>query len=169
MESSYRPLYGFCLSLVTAVLWGVLPLFLKICLEVMDSQTITLYRFVVAALMVGGWLFYRRHIPHFLRYPKAVISLTIACTLMLVINYVFNVMSLKFLSPGSVQVFMQVAPFALMVGGIVLYKESSVACSCGERLRYCLAWDCFSISACRKLWCRILKIHSGLCLLLLPP
>ena len=123
MESSYRPLYGFCLSLVTAVLWGILPLFLKICLQVMDSQTITLYRFVVAAILVGGWLFYRRHIPNFLRYPKAVIILAIACTLMLVINYVFNVLGLKYLSPGSVQVFMQVAPFALMIGGIVLYKE----------------------------------------------
>lgn len=89
----------------------------------MDSQTITLYRFVAAAILVGGWLFYRCHIPHFFRYPGAVKKLAIACTLMLVINYVFNVLGLKYLSPGSVQVFMQVAPFALMVGGILLYKE----------------------------------------------
>lgn len=123
MESSYRPLYGFTLSLVTAVLWGVLPLFLKICLEVMDSQTITLYRFVVAGVLISCWLFYRRRLPHFFRYPQAVKLLAVACTVMLVINYVFNVMSLRYLSPGSVQVFMQVAPFALMVGGILLYKE----------------------------------------------
>ena len=123
MENNYRPLYGFGLSLVTAVLWGVLPLFLKICLAVMDSQTITLYRFVAAALLVGGTLFYRRQIPHFFQYSKNVKILAVACTLMLVINYVFNVLGLKYLSPGSVQVFMQVAPFTLMLGGILLYKE----------------------------------------------
>ncbi|GGF56844.1 DMT family transporter [Alteromonas lipolytica] len=123
MESSYRPVLGFSLSLITAVLWGVLPLFLKVCLAVMDSQTITLYRFVAAAVLVGAMLFYRRQLPAFFSYPKAVKQLAVACTLMLVINYVFNVLGLKYLSPGSVQVFMQLAPFTLMIGGIVLFKE----------------------------------------------
>ncbi|MDC8830990.1 DMT family transporter [Alteromonas gilva] len=123
MDSQYRPLYGFCLSLTTAVLWGVLPLFLTVCLQAMDSQTITLYRFVAAAILVGAWLLYRRQLPKVHRYRKAIIVLAIACTFMLVVNYVFNVAGLQYLSPGSVQVFMQVAPFALMIGGVFLYKE----------------------------------------------
>lgn len=89
----------------------------------MDSPTITLYRFVVAALLVGLWLISRHQLPSIFSYPKHVLLLAIASTIMLVINYVFNVMGLKYLSPGSVQVFMQVAPFVLMIGGILLYKE----------------------------------------------
>ena len=44
--------YGFFLSLTTAILWGVLPVFLMLSLETMDAVTITLYRFFVAGIFV---------------------------------------------------------------------------------------------------------------------
>lgn len=123
LESSYWLLYGFCLFLVIVVLWGILFLFFKICLQVMDSQIIIFYWFVVVVILVGGWLFYCCYIFNFLCYFKVVIILIIVCMLMLVINYVFNVFGFKYLSFGSVQVFMQVVLFVFMIGGIVLYKE----------------------------------------------
>ena len=123
METSHRPVLGFTLALITAVLWGILPLFLMICLQVMDSPTITLYRFFAAALVVGLWLASRGGLPKVSRYPKAVLQLAVGSTVMLVVNYVFNVMGLKYLSPGSVQVLMQIAPFASMMGGIWIYRE----------------------------------------------
>ena len=60
MTDETRPLYGVGLAVTTAVLWGVLPLFLKICLQAMDASTITSFRFLVAAIFVFGVLLFRR-------------------------------------------------------------------------------------------------------------
>lgn len=112
------------LSLLTAVLWGVLPLFLLLCLQAMDSPTITLYRFATAALVIGLLLFKQQRLPRLLNQPKNVLVLAILATLLLVANYVTNVIGLLYLSPSSIQVLMQIAPFLLMLGGVVFYRES---------------------------------------------
>ncbi|WP_246261031.1 DMT family transporter [Alteromonas ponticola] len=124
MDHDLHPIKGLLLAFVTAILWGVLPVFLVMCLQVMDSKTITLYRFLFAAIVVGLILYRRHKLPKIGSYSRLVIWLTIGATVMLVINYVANVIGLKYLSPSSVQVLMQVAPFALMIGGIYLYKET---------------------------------------------
>ncbi len=124
MNDEFRPLKGFLLAFLTAFLWGVLPVFLVLCLQVMDSKTITLYRFMFAAVAVGLILYKQNKLPAVLTFRHRTVMLTIGATAMLVINYVANVIGLKYLSPSSVQVLMQVAPFALMLGGILLYKES---------------------------------------------
>ncbi|MCW8092233.1 DMT family transporter [Alteromonas sp. ASW11-130] len=124
MDNEIRPVKGFILALTTALLWGVLPVFLVLCLHVMDSKTITLYRFLFAAVAVGLILLRKNSLPKVFGFRQSVIWLTIGATVMLVINYVANVVGLKYLSPSSVQVLMQLAPFILMLGGIFLYKES---------------------------------------------
>ncbi len=124
MNDEFRPVRGLFLAFLTALLWGILPVFLVLCLQVMDSKTITLYRFLFAALAVGLILYRRNQLPAVLTFGRSTLGLTIGATVMLVINYVANVIGLTYLSPSSVQVLMQVAPFALMLGGIFLYKES---------------------------------------------
>ena len=47
--SSGRWAYGLFLALVTALLWGILPIKLKQVLQVMDPVTVTWFRLVVAA------------------------------------------------------------------------------------------------------------------------
>src|SRR3990167_7511785 len=47
--SSGRWLYGLFLALLTAVLWGVLPIKLKEVLQVMDPVTVTWYRLLVSS------------------------------------------------------------------------------------------------------------------------
>jgi drug/metabolite transporter (DMT)-like permease len=42
---------------------------------------------------------------------------------MLVLNYTTNVIGLDYLNPETVQVIMQLAPFLLMLGGVVIFKE----------------------------------------------
>lgn len=123
MSDPVRPGLGFALALVTAFLWGILPIFLAICLQVMDSPTITVYRFLTAAVVVGLLLWKRQQLPRFFRLPMLIKLMAVSATLMLVTNYVTNVMGLLYLSPASAQVLMQIAPFALMIGGILLYKE----------------------------------------------
>lgn len=123
MTTEVRAGYGFFLSLVTAVLWGILPLFLMICLQAMDSATITIYRFTTAAIVVALVLYFRKALPTRAHFTKGSFILAFGATVMLVVNYTFNVVGLQYLSPGSVQVLMQIAPFALMLGGIWFYKE----------------------------------------------
>lgn len=118
-----RHWYGFGLSLLTAVLWGVLPIFIKICLESMDAVTITLYRFVVAGLFVFIVLMRKKSVPRLKSLGiKKGLALGIA-SLFLVLNYVANVKGLEYLSPETSQVVMQVAPFLLMLGGIIFFGE----------------------------------------------
>tara|TARA_R110000868_G_scaffold14805_14_gene68586 strand:- start:6742 stop:7665 length:924 start_codon:yes stop_codon:yes gene_type:complete len=118
-----RHWYGFSLSLTTAVLWGILPIFIKICLEVMDAATITLYRFVVAGLFVLFVLIRKKSVPRLKSLGVKKGLLLVVATLFLVINYVANVKGLEYLAPETTQVVMQVAPFLLMLGGIVFFGE----------------------------------------------
>ncbi|GAC14237.1 DMT family transporter [Aliiglaciecola lipolytica] len=115
---------GFLLSLITAVLWGVLPVFLQISLQALDSMTITWIRFLFAAIVVFVYLYVTKALPNLSKQvPKSQFILLIAA-LALVVNYVSNVHSLEFVSPETVQVVMQIAPILLMLGGIVFFKES---------------------------------------------
>lgn len=118
-----RPVYGFILAAITAILWGMLPVFLKICLEMMDSMTITAYRFLVAGLFVFGLLISQRQLPDPRQLSKSTLGLILFASAMLVLNYTTNVIGLDYLNPETVQVIMQLAPFLLMLGGVVIFKE----------------------------------------------
>lgn len=103
------------------MMWGILPVFLQICLQVMNSQTITWYRFAFASLLMLGWLLYTRAMPR-VGSRSSVFLLLIASTA-LVINYVANVLGLTYISAEVAQILMQLAPFLLMLGGVFLFKE----------------------------------------------
>jgi drug/metabolite transporter (DMT)-like permease len=49
--------------------------------------------------------------------------LLLVASLFLVVNYVANVKGLEYLNPETAQIVMQIAPFMLMLGGVVFYKE----------------------------------------------
>ena len=123
MHDSNKHWYGFSLSLLTAVMWGVLPVFIKLCLQVMDAPTITWYRFLVAGIFVFVVLAKQRALPVMRSFASYFGVLTVLATLFLVLNYVGNVKGLEYLNPETSQVVMQLAPFLLMVGGIVFFAE----------------------------------------------
>ena len=52
MKSQKNHSLGFILSLITAFMWGVLPIALKELLKGMDASTIVWYRFLFAAFFV---------------------------------------------------------------------------------------------------------------------
>lgn len=122
MESQ-RPLYGFLLALSTAVLWGVLPVFLAIALQTMTSPTITGVRFLFASIVVGSWLSYKGALRGIFNCGGRFYWLLCIAALLLVANYVTNVLGLGYLSPETVQVLMQFAPLCLLLGGVVFYRE----------------------------------------------
>ncbi len=115
---------GFLLALTTAFMWGVLPVFLKVLLVDMDAFTITAIRFIFAGVFVAVLLFSNKALPRIRQHHKWVWIILGLSTLMLLINYVSNVIALNYISPSTVQLILQLAPFILLIGGVVLYKES---------------------------------------------
>lgn len=115
---------GFWLSLLTASMWGILPIFLKLCLQVMDSSTITWYRFAFASVVVFVVLASSRALPRFNRLGKNGMIMIILAAFALVVNYVANVQGLEYIDAETVQIVMQLAPFMLMLGGVLIFKES---------------------------------------------
>ena len=55
-QASGRWRRGLMLALVTAACWATLPVALKLTLEQVDPITLTWFRFVFAACVIGGWL-----------------------------------------------------------------------------------------------------------------
>lgn len=123
MLTPIRHWYGFSLSLLTAFLWGILPVFLSLCLEAMDSPTITWYRFALAGLIVFFWLLQKRALPALHKLSRGMLVILLLASIALVVNYVSNVKGLDYLAPETAQVLMQLAPFLLMLGGVVFYGE----------------------------------------------
>jgi drug/metabolite transporter (DMT)-like permease len=114
---------GFYLSLLTAFMWGVLPIFIKLCLQVMDSATITWYRFAFSGAFIFLLLTFTRALPAIRKLSFKPLLLVMFAGFALVINYFSNVEALDYIDPETVQVLMQLAPFLLMLGGVFIYQE----------------------------------------------
>ena len=114
---------GFLLALTTAVMWGVLPIFLQLALTSMDAVTITAYRFIFAAIFVACFLFWRQALPSARQLVSASFTLMLIAIALLAINFVTNVLSLQHISADTVQVVMQLAPLLLMLGSVIFFKE----------------------------------------------
>ncbi|MBC3764588.1 DMT family transporter [Neptunicella marina] len=125
MQNQYevRHWYGFFLALTTAIMWGVLPVFLKLALQKMDPVTITWYRFMVAALFVFLLLLRQNKLPSLAQLGGQQARWLFIASAGLIVNYVFYLKGLDYLNPETAQVLIQLAPFLVMLGGIFLYKE----------------------------------------------
>jgi len=124
-QSSGRWQLGLILTLLTAFMWGLLPLALKGVLTKVDAYTITFYRFLFAALVSGAWLFYRNNLPKIeqVRTRGNLILLLIA-SLGLILNYIAYLLGLDLTTPSAAQVVIQLAPMLLLISGLVVFKES---------------------------------------------
>jgi len=121
--SSGRWLYGLSLALVTAVLWGILPVKLKQVLQVMDPVTVTWFRLLVSGSLLFIWLASVKRLPNFKvlgRKGKMLVALAVCG---LVGNYVLYLIGLKMLSPGTTQLVIQMGPVLLLISSIFLFKE----------------------------------------------
>jgi len=114
---------GFALALSTAVLWGVLPIALKLLLEAMDPYTITWYRFLAAAIVLGLFIARRGELPGLTQLGEYGWRLMAIAVLGLSGNYLFYLLGLDFITPGAAQVVIQLAPMLLLLGGLVIFGE----------------------------------------------
>lgn len=121
MSTNWKLGLGF--SLVTAVMWGGLPIALKVILGEMDSITVTWYRFSVSAVIALLWYGHRSGdaIKRLLRPPLW--PLTLLAVVGLLANYILYLTGLDQTTAEAAQILIQLAPLFLLVGSVWLFKE----------------------------------------------
>jgi drug/metabolite transporter (DMT)-like permease len=121
--SSGRGRYGLLLALLTALLWGILPIKLKQVLQVMDPITVTWFRLVVAGGLLLAYLSLSRRLPRFQPLGRRGLGLVVLAVFGLVGNYVLYLVGLNLLSAGTAQLVIQLGPIFLMVCSLFVFKE----------------------------------------------
>lgn len=115
---------GLSLSLFATFLWALLPIGLKGLLDAMDSFTITWYRFVSAALVIGLFVVIKWRTFHINRLRGTILVLMLIAIFGLTFNYVCFLLGLEATTPSSTEVMIQLAPILLLLGSLVIFKET---------------------------------------------
>ena len=115
---------GLALILITAFQFGIIPIILKILLRKLDPFTLSWYRYAIAVGFLGLLSFrqYDLLAPYRLR-GRRLFLLTVA-TLGLCTNFVLYTLGLDYSTPSTAQILIQLAPMLLLVGGLLIFKES---------------------------------------------
>lgn len=122
-DTPQRKSLGLVLMGLTLLMWGSLPLQLKILVSTIDPVTLTWYRFTGATLilaLIGG-----RSCLKDLRAIGSrktwVLLLLAGCGL--TANYLSYLSGLSYLTPSTAQIIMQTVPFMVLAGGILIFRE----------------------------------------------
>jgi drug/metabolite transporter (DMT)-like permease len=121
--SSGRWKLGLLLALTTALMWATLPVALKVALEQVDPYTLTWFRFLVAFVLIGGWLGFRGGLGGFARLGRGDWGLLAVAALALIGNYLFYLLGLARTTPANAQLIIQLAPILMALGGIFIFRE----------------------------------------------
>lgn len=122
-QSSGRWRLGLALSLLTVLLWGVLPIALKIMLQVLDVYTLTWFRFAIAFGLLAIYLAGRRKLPTLQQLRSASLGLLAIATIFLAVNYLLFLQGLALTSANNAEVLIQLAPVLFGLGAIAIFKE----------------------------------------------
>lgn len=117
-------LIGFSLALVTAILWGTVPIAVKQVLPNMSPLTIVWYRFTIAGVLLFLILTIKKQLPplNIVIKPRNLI-LFIAGTLGIAGNFVLFSASLQYVSPTTTQLVAQLSTVGLMICSIWVFNE----------------------------------------------
>lgn len=122
-QASGRWKLGLALALLTAACWATLPVALKVTLEQVDPLTLTWFRFLLAAGLMGAWLGARGALGGFARLDRKRWWLLGVAGLGLIGNYVLYLLGVKYTSPANAQLLIQLAPLLMALGGIFVFGE----------------------------------------------
>ncbi|MCD8485247.1 MAG: DMT family transporter [Desertifilum sp.] len=121
--TSGRWRYGLALALLTACLWGVLPIALSITLQTLDVYTLTWFRFLAAFSLLALYLAKTQQLPTLKTLRSTSWGLLAIATLFLGLNYLLYLQGLVQTSPANAQVLIQLAPVLMGFGGLAIFKE----------------------------------------------
>lgn len=118
-----RHWYGFFLSLLTAFMWGTLPIALQLLMQSLDVNTITWARFLFSAAFVWFVLQRRGSLPRLAGFDGRTLLLTLVAIVALVGNFILYLVGLDYLNPETTGIIIQLAPFLLMGGSVLFHGE----------------------------------------------
>lgn len=114
-------LRGILLSAATALLWGVLPIILKISLQGFTTGTIAWFRFSLAFLLLGIILHVNGSRPlSILRKPP---WMGVIGGLCLTANYYWVTLGVEISGPSNMAVLIQTASVFLVLTGVFVFRE----------------------------------------------
>jgi drug/metabolite transporter (DMT)-like permease len=122
-QTSGRWRLGLALSLLTAFLWGILPIALSVALQKIDVYTVTWFRFLVAFVLLAIYLGVRGKLPTLRQLRSTSGKLLAIATIFLAINYILFLQGLVLTSPYNAEVIIQLAPLLMALGGLVIFRE----------------------------------------------
>ncbi|MES2606372.1 MAG: DMT family transporter [Pseudomonadota bacterium] len=117
---------GLWLSLLTAFMWGTLPVALVLLLDDLDVVTITWARFAFSALCVALLLQRRNQLPS-LRVLSGKLRWILAIAVAALLgNFLLYLVGLDLLNPEATQTIIQIAPILLLLGSVYINGERLV-------------------------------------------
>jgi len=120
-EQNAEYLRGISFVMVTTLLWGFLPIILKIALNQFSAGTIACFRFIFAFIVLYLILSVKGSQPsRFLKKPPV---LGILAGASLAANYFGMTESVNLSSPSNAAVLIQLAPVILVIIGVTFFKE----------------------------------------------
>jgi drug/metabolite transporter (DMT)-like permease len=121
--TSGRWRFGLALSLLTVLLWGILPIALAVTLQALDVFTLTWFRFLVSFALLAVYLGVRRKLPTLKTLRSTSWKLLAIATIFLGANYILFVKGLALTTPANAEVIIQLAPLLMGLGGLVIFNE----------------------------------------------
>ncbi|MCP4312018.1 MAG: DMT family transporter [Bacteroidetes bacterium] len=112
---------GITYALVTASFWGFMAIVLKFITYELPPVIVVWFRFFFAFLVLGTWtLIFRRSDFRIFKKPP---WLLILAALFLAVNYTGFIAGIKYVTPSSSQIFIQIGPVSFALAGILIFKE----------------------------------------------
>lgn len=112
---------GAIYAMLTASLWGFMAIILKVITYELSPVTVVWFRFAIAFAVLATWtLIFRRTDFSIFKRPPLLLFLA---ALFLAGNYTGFISGIKYVSPSSSQVFIQVAPVSFALSGIIIFRE----------------------------------------------
>ncbi len=122
-STSGRWRLGLGLAIITMLSWSTLPIALKAALDRLDPWTLTWFRFLAAATVMGPWLARRRTTGGLDPRKASSWALLLVAAVALTANYMLYLMGLDRTSPAVAQVLIQLAPMMMALGAILIFGE----------------------------------------------
>jgi drug/metabolite transporter (DMT)-like permease len=120
MTSTFK---GVLYAVITAVLWGVLAIALKVSLSGLTPADISWFRFFLAFVVLALYYFFKR--PSYLKILRRPPWLLTIATICLAVNYFGYIKGVELASPSIAQIFIQVGPVILAISGFIFFRESA--------------------------------------------
>jgi drug/metabolite transporter (DMT)-like permease len=114
---------GLALSLLTVLLWGILPIALAVTLQALDVYTVIWFRFLVSFVLLFVYLGTSGKLPRLEQFRSGSRKLLAIATFFLAMNYFLFMQGLALTSPANAEVLIQLATVLLGLGGLVIFHE----------------------------------------------